>query len=738
MIKRLVYLLLVLSVAVVVQAQGDSATPDPLMRDPAALAVRYLGFQGDTPLPPLTPIYHAGDQAQFWVGKADSETPTRVNATLAAAAANVYLWVEDGVAPGDSLAQMAQQLSQIVTAYRQRNNYQQATRLPGVGSFNDTGDVLPIPDVDNDPHLYILYTTNLSDDSDAIVNPMDSLPVAYAPYSNEHEMLYMDTAPYAGMALSDPFYAGTLARGIYRWIMNYNAPEQSPWLTEALDWLLLINLQQTQVDTESLNAFLQAPDTPLIQPATLTTQSPTFGGQQLFLAYFLQRYGSAAFNDLFMEPGAGAAPLDAVLAQHRIVDPVSGALVTGGDAFADFVMTNGLNLAFGDGRYVHRAIQLPQGQVAAATQLDAQSELNDLSVSQYGAQYFRYTPTQAATVRLDFAGSATVARLSMPADRDPADHFYWSGRAGDRDTTLTRAVDLSGVSSATLTFDAWYDLAAGWDYGYVSVSTDDGATWTPLAATSSSPNNRNGAAYGAGFTGISNPAGPRPFPTLGAIIASDGMGIAGVSPGGPADAAGIRTGDVIIGYDNKEWTGAPNILGMLANYAPGDTLHLYIQRGSDKLDVPLVLGAHPTRIVQPQPLWLAQSVDLTPYAGQAILLRFEAVTLPEQEDGGFAVDHIAIPAVGYRDDAESDPVGWTMDGWQQVDNQLPQRWIVQAATGGTQTQYPRVQMLIAPDSGASSGEWRIAVDANETLTIAISGASDDTTARATFNLGFKG
>lgn len=710
---------------------------DSLTRDPQALAERYLGYQGDLLIPPLTPIYRVGDEAQFWVGKAGSDTPTRVNATLAAAAPNVYLWVEDGVLPRANLAQTAQQLSQVTTLFRLRDNYRPQTLLPGVGSVSDPSDLLPVPDVDNDPHLFILFTTDLSEDRNAIHNPLDSLPVELAPYSNQHEMLYMNTSSYADTPLNDPLYLTTLARGIYRWIMNINVPQQAAWLTDALNWLLLLNLQQTQVGADSVTAFLQAPDTPLIQPPTLTSQTQTLGEQQLFLGYFLQRYGNAPFNNLFLQAGSGISPLDAVLSRHDVTDPVSGAQVSGRDAFADFVVTNGMNLAFGDGRYYHSALELQQGLVAAATLLDPQSELNDLSVNQFGTQYFRYAPAEAQTVTIRFGGSETVARLPMPADRDPADRFYWSGRAVDQNPTLTRTIDLRDKERATLTFDLWHDLAPGWNYGYVSVSTDDGATWDALAATTASPNNRYGVAYGAGFTGISNPAEPHPFPIMGVVIGGDGITASDVAAGSPAALAGMRPGDVIIGYDNHEWEETPNILGLLANYLPGDTLHLYTQRGDQRLDIPVVLGAHPTRIVEPAPLWQAQSVDLSPYAGQEIMLRFEAVTLPGREDQGIGIDNIAIPEIDFRDDAEASAESWTVAGWQQVDNQLPQHWIVQAATSGTQTSYPRVQTLVEPDDITTSGEWRIALEANETLTLAVSGANDDTTERAAFSLGFK-
>ena len=64
----------------------------------------------------------------------------------------------------------------------------------------------------------------------------------------------------------------------------------------------------------------------------------------------------------------------------------------------------------------------------------------------------------------------------------PDNHFYWSGNGLHQNTAFSRTFDLSAVSSATLTFDAWHQLADGWNYGYVSVSDDAGKTFKPLVS----------------------------------------------------------------------------------------------------------------------------------------------------------------------------------------------------------------------------------------------------------------
>ncbi|MCM3265530.1 immune inhibitor A [Streptomyces thermoviolaceus] len=60
---------------------------------------------------------------------------------------------------------------------------------------------------------------------------------------------------------------------------------------------------------------------------------------------------------------------------------------------------------------------------------------------------------------------------------------WWSGSGDDLKNTLTRTVDLTGKTSATLTLDGWYDIEANYDFLYTEVSTDGGANWTALDGT---------------------------------------------------------------------------------------------------------------------------------------------------------------------------------------------------------------------------------------------------------------
>jgi immune inhibitor A len=60
---------------------------------------------------------------------------------------------------------------------------------------------------------------------------------------------------------------------------------------------------------------------------------------------------------------------------------------------------------------------------------------------------------------------------------------WWSGSGDDLRNTLTRTVDLTGKSSASLSLAAWWDIEKDYDFLYTEVSTDGGASYTPLDGT---------------------------------------------------------------------------------------------------------------------------------------------------------------------------------------------------------------------------------------------------------------
>jgi hypothetical protein len=91
--------------------------------------------------------------------------------------------------------------------------------------------------------------------------------------------------------------------------------------------------------------------------------------------------------------------------------------------------------------------------------------------------------------------------------------------------------------------------------------------------------------------------------------------------------------------------------------------------------------------------WSREEVDLSPYAGQEVLLRFWYITDPGLNQPGWLIDDIAIPEIGFADDAEDENAsGWTVDGFVRSSNLVPQAYIVQLVEEGPQTTVRRIEL----------------------------------------------
>ncbi|MCP4424921.1 MAG: hypothetical protein GY803_10540 [Chloroflexi bacterium] len=128
------------------------------------------------------------------------------------------------------------------------------------------------------------------------------------------------------------------------------------------------------------------------------------------------------------------------------------------------------------------------------------------------------------------------------------------------------------------------------------------------------------------------------------------------------------------------------------------------------------------------PAWVQETADLTPYAGQNILLRFEYVTDDAVHEQGFLIDDIAIPELNYLDDVE-EADDWTAAGFVRAGHILPQTFIVQRILIGKDS----VQVERLPLNEAQRGQWEFPMDkeTDEAILI-ISGNTPVTTATAVY------
>jgi len=133
------------------------------------------------------------------------------------------------------------------------------------------------------------------------------------------------------------------------------------------------------------------------------------------------------------------------------------------------------------------------------------------------------------------------------------------------------------------------------------------------------------------------------------------------------------------------------------------------------------------------PSWMDEEVDLTPFAGEKILLRFEYITDEGVNLDGFAIDDISIPELGFFDDAENDGP-WLAEGFRRLTSPLTQRFVVQVIEFGQTT-----TVTTLPLDELNAGEVRLSGFGStlEKAVIVIAAATDDTRQPATYRYSLR-
>jgi immune inhibitor A len=546
----------------------------PAPRDPVALAEALHGLGDIAPTVADAPRDLAvGDTALFWLIDRQSEQHYQSNFSLRYAGTVALVYVEDGV--------------EVDQAALERNARMFEDEI--YGRNQALFGVEWSPGVDGDERLTILLA-NLPGVG-GYFSSSDSLPQAVNRFSNEREMFYINVGERPGPNLD---LRNVLAHE-FQHMIHWNQQRNSPtWFNEGLATLAEDLVGEVRQGLPQ--AYLREPDLALFDWTYRPPSGPAhYGGAQLLMRYLHEQYaGDAALAGLIAADAGRDTAQFVRLAQQRRPEIDSFAHLVG-----DWAVANLLNdPSVADGRY---AYSLLPGTV---TPLEIGVGAGTGEARQWGVDYLRLPPGPL-TLRFDGGDTARLVAAETSGAR-----AYWSNAADNSVATLTRAVDLRNVASAQLDFDAWYEIEGGYDYAFVTASTDGGATWATLPGTSTTRDDPQGANYGDGYTGVS---------------------------------------------------GTPQAL-------PGD-------------------GA--------RGVWLREQVDLTPYAGREILLRFWYITDDAEHRGGLLLDNLRIDAIGYADDAESGDSGWQAQGFLRTGTALAQPWelrLVRWSNGST------VVERLAPDA----------------------------------------
>lgn len=129
--------------------------------------------------------------------------------------------------------------------------------------------------------------------------------------------------------------------------------------------------------------------------------------------------------------------------------------------------------------------------------------------------------------------------------------------------------------------------------------------------------------------------------------------------------------------------------------------------------------------------WLEERVDLTPFAGGSVLVSFEQVLDAAISLDGACIDDIAIPAIGFFDDAESDGA-WTAEGFVRTNNLLGQRFGVRVVI---ERPNDNPAVLDIPLDASNAGSLRIpALAEEETATVIVASLTPHTRQPANYTL----
>ena len=128
--------------------------------------------------------------------------------------------------------------------------------------------------------------------------------------------------------------------------------------------------------------------------------------------------------------------------------------------------------------------------------------------------------------------------------------------------------------------------------------------------------------------------------------------------------------------------------------------------------------------------WMEESIDLSDYAGKKIFVRFEYVTDAAVNGEGMLIDDVAVDAIGYFSDFESDDGGWVADGFARVQNALPQTFRLALIKEGSTT---TVEMIEVSEDQTAEIPISIGGDV-DSVTLVVSGTTRFTREAASYRI----
>ena len=130
--------------------------------------------------------------------------------------------------------------------------------------------------------------------------------------------------------------------------------------------------------------------------------------------------------------------------------------------------------------------------------------------------------------------------------------------------------------------------------------------------------------------------------------------------------------------------------------------------------------------------WIQESVDLSKFAGKKVQIRFEYITDAAVNGEGLLLDDIAVEAVNYTSDFETDDGGWVANGFVRVENVLPQTYRLSLIVKGDTTTVTSIKL-----NEDQTADVPLSLKSGEEAVLIVTGTTRFTTIPAAYQIEVK-
>jgi len=461
-----------------VQLYQSLSTAQSSPIDRAALAVSIENLSpAKIPVAPAKPVrtYQVGDTRTFWARNNSTLEYKLINAKLILISEHAYFWQDVDSRAVNAFNQDAIIGDWISASRSFEQSYQRVRSI--FGSEENPG-------LDGDPRLFVVHSDGVGNEGGHF-SQLDQLPAVVEPHSNEGQYFFISNTWSSGIASA--YYEEILAHEYQHMIHTNVDADEEGWLNEGLS-MMAQQFAGLRGDNW-VGEYLLDPDQSLWYWGGA---SADYGQSYLYLDYLYEQLGENFIKALVANPANGFMSIDRTLENFNSPRNAD-------ELYADAIIAAFFNNpALDNGRYAYKIPKL--SQTISVDEFTTFPVTHQDTVQQYGGvDVMTFTGNGKAT--LNFIGDQRVKLI--PVDAHSGNNFWWSARNDSSFATLTRRLDLTNATNATLKYWTWYDIEEDWDYAYLMVSTDNGVHWTLVPATSSRETNPNKQNLGHGFSGVS-------------------------------------------------------------------------------------------------------------------------------------------------------------------------------------------------------------------------------------------